>query len=347
MPIESTFATHDAERGTPSPRGLTANPYACVSTSRHPTMRLPRFSCALSLAYTPSPNDAQRAIGFASSNRRYADHICYSSTLLMKTKRSDPGGSHEPAPYGICAYRRGGVQVGWKVSIRRRGAVFNRQFAASAWGGLDEAFRAAIALRDEINRAHPFLTRRERCATLSSKNRSGVPGVSRVLCGTGEYWKATVCIDGHTKARWFSVRKYGDDGAFERAVEARRRLLSQVEGTMARHPQARQVAPADTMDCDEVVRQPTGRNRAPNPYALRKREILGVHLTRVKTTSTDGTVTVTPYWTAVMEEQKGRPVRRYFSIARYGEDDAKRLAIEQRRAWEAQRGRDKRNALGR
>jgi hypothetical protein len=29
MPIERTFATQDAERGKPSPRGLTANPYAC------------------------------------------------------------------------------------------------------------------------------------------------------------------------------------------------------------------------------------------------------------------------------------------------------------------------------
>jgi len=40
------------------------------------------------------------------------------------------------------------------------------------------------------------------------------------------------------------------------------------------------------------------------------------------------------YWVAQFIKPNGLPRRRYFSVARYGEKEAERLAIAQRQAWE-------------
>ncbi|MBI1906387.1 MAG: hypothetical protein HYS20_09170 [Rhodocyclales bacterium] len=112
-----------------------------------------------------------------------------------------------------------------------------------------ESIQAALALRDEVDRETPLLSKREWCATLRTTNTSGVPGVRRVSDRTGEHWI---------------------------------------------------------------------KDKRPRP---------------------DGSYRVRPYWTAVIEREDGAPLRRYFSVPRHGDSEARRLAIAQRQAWEAQRAR--------
>ncbi|MBI1906574.1 MAG: AP2 domain-containing protein [Rhodocyclales bacterium] len=246
-------------------------------------------------------------------------------------------------PYGIFPYlNREGVHIGWRLTIRRRGILFHRSFHARDFGGLDGALQAALALRDEINREHPVMSKREWCATLRTTNTSGVPGVSRVSDRTGEHWKARVHLsDGRVRTRQFSIAKYGDDQAYRLAVEARRKLLALVEGTAPGYARLRR-NDQPVKDFDAVLRPPAYLNPEPNPYAPPPAcEVMGVHLTHVKDKRPrlDGSHQVTSYWTAVIEREDGAPLRRYFSVPRHGDEKARRLAIAQRAAWEAQRAR--------
>ncbi|MFN3985913.1 MAG: AP2/ERF family transcription factor [Rhodocyclaceae bacterium] len=256
----------------------------------------------------------------------------------------------DPKPYGISPYLdKGHEQRGWKLNIRRRGVLFYRSFNARDFGGLDGALQAALAVREEIIRDHPLMSKREWCATLRTTNTSGVPGVQRVRDRTGEHWKAKVNFpDGHQKTRQFSINKYGGDGAHRLAIEARRKLLALVEGTVAMHhpdvPEPDHDDPA-IPHFDQVVRV-AADDLGPNPLAPPVAcEVVGVHLTHIKDKkpSPDGSFRVTPYWTATMElsteSDRSRPLRRYFSVLRYGDEEARRLAIAQRHAWEAQQAR--------
>lgn len=246
-------------------------------------------------------------------------------------------------PHDIVPYlNREGVHIGWRLNIHRRGIRFQRSFNARDFGGLDGALQAALALRDEIDREHPVMSKREWCATLRSTNTSGVPGVFHVRDHTGEHWKARVQLpDGRLKTHQLSVTKYGDDRAYQLAVEARRKMLALVEGTAPGYAQSRDSDHRD-VHFDAVVRQPARLNPQPNPYAPPPAcEVMGVRLAHVrsKQPSPDGSFAVTPYWKAVIEREDGTVLSRYFSVPRHGDEEARRLAIEQRQAWEAQRAR--------
>lgn len=235
-----------------------------------------------------------------------------------------------------------GAHLGWQIKIRRRGILFHRSFNARDHGGMDGALQAALALRDEIDRHYPLMSKREWCATLRSTNTSGVPGVRRVSDRTGEHWKTHVYLsDGRQKTRQFSIAKYGDAAAYQLAVAARHKLLALVEGVAPSYaPRGRNAPPIK--DFDAVLRLRASLNPEPNPFAPAPAcEVIGVHLTHVKDKrpGPDGRYAATPYWTAVIERARGAPLRRYFSVLRYGDETARRLAIEQRQAWEAQQAR--------
>lgn len=234
-----------------------------------------------------------------------------------------------------------GAHLGWQIKIRRRGILFHRSFNARDHGGMDGALQAALALRDEIDRHYPVMSKREWSVTLRSTNTSGVPGVLRVQDRTGEHWKARVHLpDGRVRTRQFSIAKYGDEAAYQLAVAARRKLLALLEG-MAPGYAPRDDAPP-VADFDAVLRAPARLTPEPNPFAPAPAcEVIGVHLTHVKDKrpGPDGRYALTPYWTAVIEREHGAPLRRYFSVLRYGDETARRLAIEQRQAWEAQQAR--------
>ena len=173
------------------------------------------------------------------------------------------------------------------------------------------------------------LMKREVCATLRSNNSSGVPGVVLVMDKGRGHWKAQLAdASGRTHTKQFSIRKYGEDIAFQNAVQARLLLLATVDGYVVRHPEVRDdVRPLPEREC-EVLRQPCNLFPEENPYVCRpESHVPGVGVVNVKTVDSDKKAYTTRYWTSTRMES-GMPKRRYFSVRKYGEDEAWRLAVE-------------------
>jgi len=122
----------------------------------------------------------------------------------------------------------------WFVTVQRRGRVYHRHFADNVYGGKRKALAVAERYRNWlIARLRP-MTRREICRIKKKNNRSGISGVTRIDAmetGRGrprhrQYWLAQWPIgSGKAKTRKFSITRYGEQGAFQRAVQARRKAL--------------------------------------------------------------------------------------------------------------------------
>ncbi|WP_167084466.1 AP2 domain-containing protein [Massilia frigida] len=237
-------------------------------------------------------------------------------------------------PYGISPYRYknpdgGWVQLGWRVLIRRRGYIVDRRFNADQFGGMDAAMRAAIAFRDEVNIECVPLSKREVCATVRTTNTSGVPGVIRTRDRGQDYWKARLLTgDGANRTQQFSIKRYGDQAAFDLAVQARSRMLETVQGFYVLHPDIKSETRAFPIAEYPLIRRPCKVEPKEHPYArVPECDVPGVGITNVKTVTADGKTYTTRYWTSMVRDKAGLPKRRYFSAAKYGEDEAKRLAV--------------------
>jgi hypothetical protein len=121
----------------------------------------------------------------------------------------------------------------WKVVIRRRNVSSHKYFSDKLFGNKAAALQAAIAYRDkllqEISGADYSLWRRE---LKRPTNTSGIVGVARYVTPAEKnraerpFWQAFwKDADGKRRSRSFSITLYGEDGARERACEARRKGL--------------------------------------------------------------------------------------------------------------------------
>ena len=132
----------------------------------------------------------------------------------------------EDDTYAMARIDLPGVQThGWQVRLQRRGKRYGRYFSDGVHGGASGAFRAARRWRDELLRELEEAEQIRICA-LSSRNQSGVVGVSRVTVATNgssyEFWQATWSPEpGRRRTVKFSIRRYGDRKAFRLAVLAR------------------------------------------------------------------------------------------------------------------------------
>jgi hypothetical protein len=122
----------------------------------------------------------------------------------------------------------------WLVTLQRRGHIYHRQFSDRFHGGKRQALRVAKAYRVRLASELLPLTRQELCAIKKKNNRSGISGVSRI-----DVWEKNrariyrrIYLDAqwptdHGKARHkkFSVKRYGERGAFLRALKTRRQAL--------------------------------------------------------------------------------------------------------------------------
>jgi hypothetical protein len=124
----------------------------------------------------------------------------------------------------------------WVVTIQRKGKKFHRSFSDMSYGDKSKALTAAMAYRDDLlSRYSPF-TLKEYCSIRKKNNRSGVSGIClHVRIGKdGEshrYWIARWSPEpGKAKAVKFSVKKYGEEEAFRKAVLARMEALEQMNG---------------------------------------------------------------------------------------------------------------------
>lgn len=133
---------------------------------------------------------------------------------------------------------------GWLVTIQRRNVIYRRQFSDGVYGGRNKALSAAKAYRDEIIARHQPFSRREQAEIHKKNNTSGVVGVCRCCASETRqkpeeerrwFWVASWALpDGRAKRVKFSVRKYGEEGAFKMAVKARHEALSRMQGTFDR-----------------------------------------------------------------------------------------------------------------
>lgn len=115
---------------------------------------------------------------------------------------------------------------GWQVRMQRRGVKYAKFFSDTMHGDADLALLNARKWRDDLVEE---VTREEqaRICRCSKRNSSGVVGVSKikVTASNGciyEFWQATWSPEqGVRKSVKFSVRRHGDEIAFQLAVEAR------------------------------------------------------------------------------------------------------------------------------
>lgn len=114
---------------------------------------------------------------------------------------------------------------GWQVRLQRRGIKYAKFFADSQHKSKRHAFTSATHWRDSLLERIQT-EERARICQLSQRNSSGVVGVSKVSVTTNgvryTFWQATWSPEpGKRRSLKFSIKRYGDQQAFELAVKAR------------------------------------------------------------------------------------------------------------------------------
>jgi len=115
---------------------------------------------------------------------------------------------------------------GWQVRLQRRGMRYAKYFADRRHGGPEASLEAAKKWRDNLLTTFSE-DERARVCSKSSRNSSGVVGVSKVTIAGANgviyyFWQATWSPSpGQRRSIRFSVKKHGEEEAFRLAVEAR------------------------------------------------------------------------------------------------------------------------------
>jgi len=128
----------------------------------------------------------------------------------------------------------------WRVSLRRHGKMYVKNFPDIKCGGKRKAQQEAKLYRDELLIKYSPMTRKQFCSIIRRNNKSGISGVYT-------YSKPYVLKDGTVKEAWyweanwpnkkhesvssrFSVKQFGEKRARRMAIQAREQGLSEVEG---------------------------------------------------------------------------------------------------------------------
>ncbi len=126
---------------------------------------------------------------------------------------------------------------GWQVRFQRKGVRQGRFFSDTEWGGKQGALETARKFRDQLlaqaGRQDAISSGRSvRIQTVvTRRNQSGVVGVSKISQRSAKgdeyhFWQASwTSPDGTRETIRFSVKKHGDEVAFELACEARHRAI--------------------------------------------------------------------------------------------------------------------------
>ena len=155
---------------------------------------------------------------------------------------------------------------GWLVTIQRRGVIYRKHFSDGVYGGKTKSFATAKAYRDEVVASHPPLSMQEYSNIIKRNNRSGVVGVCRYCASETRdlpedkqrwFWVASWPMpDGRRKRVKFSIKKYGEEAAFEMALKARNDALGKLSGAFdpgrRRIRRSRKVSPEPTPVSDTV-----------------------------------------------------------------------------------------------
>jgi hypothetical protein len=122
----------------------------------------------------------------------------------------------------------------WVVTVQRRGRISHRHVTDAVYDGKRHALDVPRIYREGLVTSLRPLTRSERCRIRKKNNRSGVLGVTRIDAWEKNrwhiyhrrYWLAQWPLgDGKAKKQKYSIPRYGERGAFQRPVRARRQAL--------------------------------------------------------------------------------------------------------------------------
>lgn len=170
------------------------------------------------------------------------------------------------------------------VSINRNGKLFQKYFPEKRCGGAQNTLQLAQAWRDTIIANHPPMSLMAFCSILRSNNTSGVAGISRTIkrnrsksgrVSEVAYWKTCIPMaDGRSRFCYFSIIKFGEEGAKRLATEARMHGLSALEDTAFREKQQpKTVSTATDIALLEASLRAPAERRARQTAALKaKRE---------------------------------------------------------------------------
>lgn len=220
--------------------------------------------------------------------------------------------------YGI--YRR---SWGFEVSIVRNGERHRAMFGEATHGGLAQALQHAQAWRDALVKRLPPPMRRTRAQKLRVDNKSGMPGVFRLLAPNGKVlgWLAKTYIAHDQILRaLFPVSGAGSAARFMAEYE-RAQQLNQMTGLATVHP------------AEEAIRTAPPRSTAGLAPKRSRSEVLR----RTNTSGVSGVAFKSPrpghpgYWLAMTYTAGKGTTSKAFSVAKHGYDKAKEMAIAERR----------------
>ena len=132
----------------------------------------------------------------------------------------------------------GNLNCGWEVRIMRRGKKVEKFFSDNGYGGKTQALRAAKEYRDKLEATMKPYTVAERAKKPSKRNSSGVVGVRKsyrkdirdgyeytYYCWVAQWTDGK----GRRRTKSFSIDKFGDEKAFQKAVAARKKGIKESE----------------------------------------------------------------------------------------------------------------------
>jgi hypothetical protein len=124
----------------------------------------------------------------------------------------------------------------WVVSLQRNNRITIKMFSDSVWGSNDKALAAARQWRDQQTLpADEYAYEMGRRNRLRRNNSSGLVGIARYerplrpdgKPGGDAFWQASWIDDnGRQRKRKFSVKRWGEETAKQRAIEEREREVS-------------------------------------------------------------------------------------------------------------------------
>lgn len=112
-----------------------------------------------------------------------------------------------------------GIGGCWQVTIRRGQMQYNASFSDSVFKNAQDALRAAQMFRDALLERLPKPVLMN--ITNARKAPSGIKGVRRITHSGQAYWQARLRTEIKEFCRYFPIRKYGEEGARQRAADMR------------------------------------------------------------------------------------------------------------------------------
>ena len=128
---------------------------------------------------------------------------------------------------------------GWQVRVYRHGETYSKLFSDRKHGGRDQAFEAAVEYRKELVdevAALPDVEPQRRLIRRNKNNTTGVVGVSRTFkrdrrgIAHDVYTVSWNPEPGVARGTSFSIKRYGEEEAFERACKLRWEKMKEIYG---------------------------------------------------------------------------------------------------------------------